>query len=365
MAGASDLFSLLAARYGIGTAVSLMGLLSPGQSAAGKGFGATQAAGGALRGLGALSGNQGFSSVGQGLGTAAGLGGLGYGLYNTISDPRLSTGQKAGTSAVQAGEGAVALSPALAGATAGTALGPAFAAVAPAAPYLAAFLAAQALSGQLQKSGSPQLRATGRAIGGPILPATGLINVISGQQSPRAAANATIEGIKQTPIIGKVAGPMMKFIGLGTEPTTGTKFRRELGSVLGQIPQLKGADLTKYNIDPAAFNALSPQVRQAGETLGKILAAYAPSGKKNPNAYAIQAQNILLNRYGNDLPGMLTQVLPMLTGQGQPPSAAGTPPAGAPPPAPSGSAPLVSLGALGANPALLKFLQSRGTMTRV
>lgn len=352
----NPLFSLLAARYGVSTALNILGLLGASNaSPVGQGLGATQAAGGALSGAGYLSGTPGLSQLGQGLGTAAGLGGLGYGLYNTITDPRLSTSQKAGQAGIQGAEGAVALSPALAGATAGTAAAPVFAALAPAAPYLAAFLAAQAVGGQMEKSGSPQIRAGGRQVLAPLLPITNFLSIIGGKQSPRAAANATIEGMKQVPVVGGPLGKMFGLFGLGTKPTTGTLFRNELGSVLNQIPQLKGTDLTKYNIDPNAYNAFSPDVQKAGMTLGQLLAAYAPSGKANPNAYAIQAQNILLNRFGNDLPTIMTQVLPLLTG-GKPapttsPATPTTPPA------------VGGFGSILAN--LLSGAANKGTMTKV
>lgn len=106
----------------------------------------------------------------------------------------------------------------------------------------------------------------------------------------------------------------MRPLGLGHKPTTGTMFRGELGRVLPQVG-IKGADLNRYNIDPAAYNALSPAAREAGMKLGTLLSGYTGDAKKNPNAYSIQASNILLNKYGNDLPTILNQVLPMLQPQ--------------------------------------------------
>ena len=119
----------------------------------------------------------------------------------------------------------------------------------------------------------------------------------------------------QVPVVGKPLGGMLRMFGLGTKPTEGTTFRRELGSVFNQVPVLKGTDLTKYNIDPAAYNAFSPQVKDSAQKLGEILAAYAPEGKADPKAYAIQAQNILLNRFGAQTPDILNQLLPILRGQ--------------------------------------------------
>lgn len=351
----NPLFSLLAARYGVSTALNILGLLNPEASAANKAFGAGQAGSGALQGLGSLTANPGLSQLGQILGLTAGGAGLGYNIYNTATDPNLSSKQKAGQAALQTGEGVTLAAPALAA----SGIAPALAPLAVAAPYLAAAIAAQAVGGQMEKSGSPQIRAGGRQILAPLLPVMGFENVITGKQSPRAAANATIEGMKQVPVLGGPVGKMLGFLGLGTKPTTGTMFRNELGSVFNQIPQLKGTDLTKYNIDPAAFNAFSPDVQQAGSQLGQLLAAYAPSGKANPNAYAIQAQNILLNRFGNQAPQILSQVLPLLTG-GQPAQTPATP---APTPMSQG-VPTSAGGGFSGLAALLPQLLNKATMVK-
>jgi hypothetical protein len=98
-------------------------------------------------------------------------------------------------------------------------------------------------------------------------------------------------------------------------------FRKELGGIFDKIPALKGTDLTKYNMPTGGYGSFKPEEVTAAQQLGQILAAYAPSGKKNADAYALQAENVLLNRYGNNTSSMLSQILPLLGGK-QP---AGTP----------------------------------------
>lgn len=345
----NPLFSLLAARYGLGTALQLLNLVGGQQSPVGQGLGATQAAGTGLGGLGFAMGSPQLAELGRALGLAAGAGGLGYGLYSTLSDPNLSAGQKAGTAALQSGEGAVALSPAISAAV--PAVAPALAPLAAAAPYLAAFLATQAVGGAMEKSGSPQIRAGGRQVLAPLLPITNFLNVVTGRQSPRAAANATIQQMGQVPVVGKPLGSVMRFFGLGTKPTQGHEFRTELESLFGQIPALKGLNASQYRIPTAGYQSFDPKAVSAAEQLGKILAAYAPTGKAAPDQYALQTENILLNKYGNQMPQIMAQVLPLLGGQaaGGTASATGAAPA-------SGS--MMST-TIGSNlPAMLKSLVS-------
>lgn len=309
-ASQNSLFSLLSARYGISTALQLMSLFGGGNDFS-KGLGATQLATSGLEGLGSLTGTPSLQNLGgyapyvaPGIAAA----GLGYNLYNIAGNPNLSTSQKIGSSAVNAGESLAAL-------------------YGPQAPYVAAFIAAQAIGGQMEKSGSPQIRAGGRQILAPLLPVTGFLDVLSGSKSPRASFNNMITSMGEVPVVGKPLGGMLRMFGLGTKPTEGTTFRRELGSVFNQIPALKGTDLTKYNIDPTAYNAFSPQVKDAAQKLGEILAAYAPEGKADPKAYAIQAQNILLNRFGAQTPDILTQLLPILSGKPSAPATSTAAPA--------------------------------------
>jgi hypothetical protein len=294
MAAPTDLFSLLSARYGVSAALSLMSLFSPDAGGAQKAFGAAGALGTGAQAFGALSGNPSLSALGDSLGKGLGLAGAGYGLYQTATNPNLSTGQKVGHSGVQAGEAV------------GSLLN----------PYVGAGVAAKAVIDQLRQSGSPQVAATGRALGGPALPVEGLLSVLQGDASPRAAFNNMVTQIGQVPVVGGMLGSGLRMFGLGTKPTTGTMFRNELGSVLNQIPSLKGADITKYGAPDQAntlnYSMYDPKAVTAGQQLGKILAAYAPSGKQNPDAYGLQAENILLGNYGNQLSSMLPQILAML-----------------------------------------------------
>jgi len=305
----NGLFSLLAARYGIGPALQLFGLISGQGSDFSKAIGATQLAKTGTQGLGYLLGNKGLSSLGgyapyvsPGIAGA----GLGYNLYNIANNPNLSTGQKIGQSSVNAATSLAAL-------------------YGPQAPYVAAFIAAQAIGGKMQRSGSPQVRAGGRQILAPLLPVSGFLDVLSGSKSPKESFNNMITQMGQVPVIGKPLGGMLRAFGLGTKPTTGTMFRRELSDILGQFPATKGTDVTKYNMPVGGYGSFSPQSVTAAQQLGQILAAFAPSGRKNADAYALQAENVLLNRYGNTMPDILKQLLPLLRGE-QP---TGTQPPGA------------------------------------
>lgn len=292
MADGSDnsLFSLLSARYGLGTALSLMSLFSPEASAAQKAFGGAQGTAQGLGGLGYLTGSPNVAALGKGLGQLAGTGAFGYNLYDIASNPNLSTGQKAGQAGIQAGELAGSL----------------------AIPYFGAGVAAKAVIDQLRRSGSPQVAATGRALGGPALPVEGLLSVIGGQQSPRAAFNSMVQNIKEVPILGKPLGKMMGFFGLGTKPTQGHQFRTELENIFGQLAPLKGLRAGKYQKPTGGYESFDPKAVTAAQQLGQILSAFTSTGKAKPQDYALQAENVLLNQYGNQMPQILAQLLPLL-----------------------------------------------------
>jgi hypothetical protein len=295
----NSIFSLLAARYGIGPALQLFSLFSGQGNDFSKGLGATQLAGQGIQGLGYLTGNTGLQSLG-GLGPyvppAIGAASLGYNLYNIAGNPNLSTKQKVGAGAVNAGESLAAL-------------------YGPQAPYVAAFLAAQAVGGQMEKSGSPQIRAGGRQILAPLLPVSGFLDVLSGSKSPRASFNNMITQMGQVPVIGKPLGGALRMFGLGTKPTEGHMFRSELEQIFGQLAPLKGLNAANYNMPAGGYGSFSPQAVTDAQKLGQILAAYAPTGKSAPDAYALQAENVLLNKYGNQMPDIMKQLLPLLSGK--------------------------------------------------
>lgn len=316
----NSLFSLFAARYGVNTALQLMSLLGYQGSDVGRGIGAGQAAGGGLQGLGYAFGSPELSQLGGKLGRAAGYAGAGYGIYKTATDPNLSTRQKAAGTSRAVGD--IALT---------------------AIPVFGQFYGlarALGLVGQhLEGSGSPQVRGLGRTLDYAAEPAgvKGLWDTIGGKSPGAAFKDAGgMEGLTldaMGPVGWAMRGLGWRLPGLYHEPTTGTKFRTELGSIFDKIPALKGSDLTKYNMPTGGYGSFSPQAVTDAQKLGQILAAYAPSGKKSPDAYALQAENILLNRYGNDTSSILSQLLPALGGK-QPTGtqpAIGTQPTGAQP----------------------------------
>src|SRR5262249_36627193 len=157
----------------------------------------------------------------------------------------------------------------------------------------------------LEKSGSPQVRATGQSILQPIDPALGFESLVSGKQSPRAAFKSTVKSEEAVPLPAQIVlsglmpgmptGKVLEWLGLGGKPTTGTMFRNEIGQVFNQVPELKGTDTSKYNIDPNAYNAIDPGVRARAQALAGQLETYAPDSKKNPEAYQNQIVAMLLN----------------------------------------------------------------------
>ncbi len=310
MAGPSDLFSLLSARYGIGTALSLMSLFGGEGNAASKGFGAGQAASGGLTGLSSLTGNPLLGQIGSTLGTLGGLAGLGYGASQLAgAGPTPEKGVAAGQLGVQA-------LPAIEGGITGGWSG------------LASGLKTGGL-GALGGWGGQQLG--GLAFGK---------SRESGLGGGAGAGTGALVGTLLFPGIGTLLGGLLGGFGgegLGSlfapKPTTGTLFRGELGNVFSQIPALKGTDTSKYQApnptNPLDYSMYQPGAVTAGKQLGQLLSAYAPTGKKSPDNYALQAENILLNKFGNTLPDILSQVLPRLQPQGGTMASAPTAPSSA------------------------------------
>lgn len=269
-------FSQLVSRFGLNVALGLWQLFNKEGSPAARAFTGAKLGAPALRyGLN----TSGFPGAASYVGPALGGAGLGYGL-SQIAGSNLPTKQKVGAGLQQGGELALALT----------------------VPYAAPALVARAIINQLQRSGSPQVAATGRALAAPALPVEGLLDVLSGRRSPRAAGNAMVAGMRNIPVLGGPIGSVLDAFGLGTKPTTGTMFRRELGSIFDRIPALKGTDPTKYNIDLNYYNSLPQSARDRARGYGDRFASLTPDARSNPNAYAIQAQNMLLNRFGANLP---------------------------------------------------------------
>jgi hypothetical protein len=309
----ADLFSTLASKYGINAALALLPLLSGDASGASKGFAAANLAGTGAQAAGALSGSPTLGGVGQGLGAAAGLAGTGYNISQIANNPNLSTQQKVGHSGRAATDALLSLL----------------------IPYYGAAKAVQVVGQLLERSGSPQVRGAGTALDYAAEPggAKAFWSVAQGDKSPKAAAKG---GDKQfiLDLLGplgiiargtgtgqKVAsgienygpipfgGKLMGMLGIGSKPTTGTQFRHELGSLFDRIPALKGIDLSKYNMPTGGYGQYAPGVYDKAMQAGSAFAGRTADAARNPAAYSLQGANILLNKYGNQLPSVLAQLM--------------------------------------------------------
>ena len=299
--GGDSLFQFLLGRIGLSGALQIINLLTPGTSSMQKGMGAAGLAGTAARALGydatlnQLFGTQlpdkiagqlplgGASAVGTALAGA----GLGYDLSQIAGNSNYSTGQKVGHAVFDTGS-------AVAGAY---------------NPYIALGLLARGVVGQLTRSGSPQVAATGRALQGPALPVEGLINVITGDMTPREAGNAMIAQTGQIPVVGHAMKQALQVFGLGTPPTTGTMVRKEVGDIANQIPALKGFQMGQDVLNADQYNAYKPETQKNAYALADLLGSYAPDYKKNQPAYQVQLGNSLLKQYGDNIPDIIKQVL--------------------------------------------------------
>jgi hypothetical protein len=228
--------------------------------------------------------------MGGALGTGLGLASAGYGVYDTATDSNLSTTQKAGHS----GEIAANLA-----ATLGS------------GGWYGLVLAAKALTGAMERSGSPQVSAAGRAIAAPALPVEGLMSVLRGDKSPRAAFNSVVSSINDIPLVGGAMGSALRTFGIGTKPTTGTMFRDELGQLLPKVG-MEHVDTSRYQMPTGGYGGFDPKAVEAARGLGNRFAAIAPHGRGNADAYGLQAQNVLLNQYGNSIIPMAQKILDQL-----------------------------------------------------
>lgn len=283
----SPLFASLVARYGLQGALTILSFMDPNASRLAKAASGAQLGTQALGAAGTLGGAPGLANLAGIAGRGLGLGLSAYNIYNTATDPRLSRAQQVGHSGRGVADAIMSL----------------------AIPYYGIGKAVSALGQHFQGSGSPQVRGLGRTIDYGVEPAgaKAFWNVLQGDLSPKAAfkRQGGLEGLTLD-MMGPI-GLIMRGLGvklpfLSHTPTTGTMFRREADRLLSQFPALQGTDTSRYNIPLDAYNALPLDVRTRARSLADQLIGYAPSAKSNPEAYAIQLQNMLLNRFGANLP---------------------------------------------------------------
>jgi hypothetical protein len=228
---------------------------------------------------------------------ALGAAGVGLDLSNIANNPDFSTAQKVGHGV---------------GDTTNAVLGAVY-------PYYGLGLLANSIFGQLAQSGSPQVAATGRSLGQPLIPANGLMSVLQGDQSFRGAANSTVKQEEAVPLPAQIilsglmpgmpTGKVLQWLGLGTPPTQGTMVRKEIGGVASQIPALKGFQMGQDVLTPDQYNTYKPETQKNAYALADLLGSYAPDYKKNQQAYQIQLGNSLLKQYGDNIPSIVQQIL--------------------------------------------------------
>src|ERR1051326_3601000 len=267
MADVSPLLPALVAQYGLSGALQLLKLLDPNASTASKGFAGAQAGNLALQGASRVSPSiaSATSGVAPYLGSLLSAAGLGYGLTN-IAKSDMPIKKKVGHSVDSA--------------------------VAAAVPMYGLSKVADYVFNKMEQSKSPQVSRFGQTLAAPTLPVQSFLSVLKGDQSPRAAGSALLNSTLSALGMG------------GYKPTTGTMFRHEASSVFDQIPELKGTDTSKYNIDLSVYNALPQNVRDEAQGLGTKIAGLTPDAKSNPQAYANQIAAMILNRYGANLPAI-------------------------------------------------------------
>lgn len=314
----SPLFTQLASKYGVGVALQFLRLFNPDASAGSKAVGGLNLAGAGTKVAADLGSATAKTAAPYLRGAATGAG-LGLSLADIAKNENLSFRRKAGHATES-------------GFVAGTSFIPV------AGPIIVASRLGDALGNQLQRSNSPQVQGAGRAIGQAARPAgeRAFWDVIRGDRSIKGAlSNAGPEGFV-TDLLGPVGallkglgidrkvsrnimdfgpipggGKLASMLGIGSKPTTGTDFRREIRSLFDQSPTLKGTDTSKYDMVGGvdAYNAFSPQARAQAEGLARQLGSLSPTfAKQDPTrqqAYVGQIANILLNRFGSSgIPGL-------------------------------------------------------------
>jgi hypothetical protein len=275
------LFGALVERFGLGTALSLLRLLDPSGSTISKAFAGARLGGTGLRVAGGLGGYPGLATLGKNVGTALGLAGTGYDVYQTATNPRLSTAQKGGHAALSLADLLTSLY------------------VAP--PFGALGVAGKALNQALARSSSPQISGAAKGASSPALPVEALLDVLGGDRSPKGAIKHAARRFGENPfrsVVGTldpVSGAIFGALGIGEhKPTEGTQFRKGLQQGLSGTG-LK-LDYSKYNAPAGGYESFDPKHVAAAKELGTLLTA----GRKNkPEAYGLQAANIFLQ----SLPG--------------------------------------------------------------
>jgi len=243
-----------------------------------------------------------------GAGTALGLAATGYDISNILNDPDLSRTQQVGRSGRAVADLIMSL----------------------AIPYYGPAKAISAIGQQLEGSGSPQVRGLGRTLDYAAEPAgaKAFWDVVTGMRSPRAAFKAhggweglTLDAMGPVGLILRGLGVNLPF--LHHTPTTGTTFRKEVSRLFDQIPELRGTDTSRFNMEGGveAYNAFSVEARTTAEAIARNLGPLSPTFTKQAAdrqaAYTGQLANILLNRFGESLttfgPALLQSFQPQET----------------------------------------------------
>ncbi len=285
-------FQNLVDRVGLGGALQLLSLLNPNGTAASKGLAAGNLA---QKGLSAFGFNPTFGDIGMNMGvgkvpilpSALTAAGIGVNLADIAGNPNYSTGQKVGHAAFDTGATVASV----------------------ANPYVGLGVLARNIVGQLTKSGSPQVAATGRALQGPALPVEGLISVITGDATPKEAFNNMITSTGQIPVVGHAMKQALQVFGLGTPDTQGTTVRKQIGNIAGQVPALKGFQMGQDVLNADQYNSYKPETQKSAYALADLLGSYSPDYKKKQSDYQIQLGNSLLSKYGDTIPDVVRQIL--------------------------------------------------------
>lgn len=291
-ATSSPLFASLAKQYGVSTALALLPLFDSNSDTRSKATAGASLAGTGAKAAGGLTGSSALSTLGQDIGTALGIAGLGYGAYNTAR-PGLTPTQRAG-GAIQLGATAApaisgAVTGGIGGATSGLAAGGA---------------------GALGSFGGSEL--------------SGLAFGKSNEQSLGGAAGGgvgALAGLALGGPLGALAGGLIGAFGGGgigsafyNKPTTGTQYRTDVQEIFKKLglPGFDRSNAALYNAPASGYGSYSPQAVSLAQQIGQRLAAISPSGKSNAPAYANQGQNIILSLLGNNLttqgPGILSKL---------------------------------------------------------
>lgn len=175
--------------------------------------------------------------------------------------------------------------------------------------FYGAARAAQALGQHMQTSGSPQVRAGGRAIDYAVEPggAKAFWNAILGRPGPMFGAEGpakalTLDMMGPVGVVSRAVGFDPTFGVLDSGPRSkGGKFRAELNALVNsKVKPLGNLDVEgKFEMSPEEHAKFSDQAKQYAETLGAVLTG--ATSKRGNRDYSIQASNVLLNNLGEDV----------------------------------------------------------------